>query len=257
MSKDLDDIYETVTDLVRPRMLTQKVTAYVHGPKGGEWRSKQRQIEIPSLIDQLQAVFVSSSGEQTGSGFASRPNARVDAMDTLMRIDTEAGNWVDQLGHIISPDVKDNLRWLNEHAPHMTDGDQLHWLSRDVKGWGTCARVVTGWEVPAFKPDNTCPLCAKKGGLRIRTIEEGAYGACMNCGESWTPETIGLLAQHIIVENDTPGREWVELEPLEVPCLFCQAEPGLPCRTGLLREETEPHGTRRMLAQQGALAVAS
>ena len=197
MPTDLELIYDNVTELVRPKVLQQEVSAYVQG----EWRRKRREIEIPSLLDQLQAAFVSSSGEQTGSGFASKPAARVDAMDVLMRIDTEAGNWVDQLGHTIQSDVRDNLRWLNQQAPRLTDLEQLHWLALDVRGWGTWARVVTGWEVPAFRPHNTCPLCGQRGGLRIRVGDGDAQGMCVNCGEHWASETVALLAEHIRTEN--------------------------------------------------------
>jgi hypothetical protein len=194
---DLDTVYDSITALVRPTMLRQEISAYVHG----EWRRKQREIEIPSLIDQLQAVFVSSSGEQTGSGFASKPAARIDAMDVLMRIDTEAGNWVDQLGHRIAQDLRDNLRWLNQQAPRLTDPEQVHWLACDTRGWATWARVVTGWETPAFRPNNTCPLCAQRGGLRVRVGDGEAHGMCVHCGEHWTAETVALLAEHIRYEN--------------------------------------------------------
>jgi hypothetical protein len=253
VKSDLELIYDSITDLVRSRMHTQEISAYVDK----EWRSKRRQIEIPSLLDQLQAVFVSSSGEHAGSGFASRPNARIDAMDVLMRIDTEAGNWIDHLGHTIEPELRDNLRWLNQQAPNMTDPEQLHDLALDSRGWATWARVVTGWEVPAFRPNNTCPLCAQRGGLRIRVGDDNAQGMCVHCGEHWTPATIGLLAEHILVESDTPARQWIELDPLHVACSFCKAEPEEPCRTGLARDVTEPHDSRRALAALGALAVAS
>ena len=194
---DLDAIYDAVNALVRPAMLEQEVSAYVDG----EWRRKRRRIEIPSLLDQLQAAYVSSSSDQTGSGFASKPAARIDAIDVLMRIDTEAGNWVDQLGHLITNDPRDNLRWLNDRAAKLTDLEQLHWLACDVRGWATWAKVVTGWETPAFRPNNTCPLCAQRGGLRVRVGDGEAHGMCVHCGEHWTAETVALLAEHIRYEN--------------------------------------------------------
>ncbi|WP_157432593.1 hypothetical protein [Aeromicrobium sp. Root472D3] len=59
--------------------------------------------------------------------------------------------------------------------------------------------MLTGWDSPAWRPNNTCPLCGVKGGLRIRLDHH--TGTCMDCRQTWDPSTIGLLADHIRVEN--------------------------------------------------------
>jgi hypothetical protein len=72
-------------------------------------------------------------------------------------------------------------------------------VERDIRRWWTQARIVTGWDSPAWRPDNTCPLCGVRGGLRVKLADQSGF--CTECGETWTPETIALLADHIRSEN--------------------------------------------------------
>lgn len=57
-----------------------------------------------------------------------------------------------------------------------------------------------------MQPDNTCPLCATRGSLRIRVGDginsNSASAMCVSCFEAWDDSNIGLLANHIRSEND-------------------------------------------------------
>jgi hypothetical protein len=64
------------------------------------------------------------------------------------------------------------------------------------------ARIVTGWDSPAWSPDNTCPQCGERGTLKVRLAEHIAM--CKNdaCRATWDETTIGLLADHIRAESE-------------------------------------------------------
>jgi hypothetical protein len=113
--------------------------------------------------------------------------------------------WCDRTGLTCRPTTIQNLRALIGAATLMPP-EQLADASWDAQSWVALARVTTGWDKPAFAPnENTCPLCAQRGGLRIRVgdgvTSSDAHAACLNCHEHWNPGNIGLLAAHIRNEN--------------------------------------------------------
>src|ERR1044071_3338859 len=61
---------------------------------------------VPALILQLldSDPSVNGTGDLAGTQPTSRPTARIDALDTVMLIDDEAGGWIDRLGGIIPAD---------------------------------------------------------------------------------------------------------------------------------------------------------
>lgn len=159
--------------------------------------------EVASLLDQL-AALVEPSGS-TGAGHrvpASNPAARLEAIDTLMQIDTEATHWATLLGIRERFQLAETLRSLVGGMTSMDadDGDRVK-LAKNAETWVTWAMVATGWEIPAFRPDNTCPLCAERGTLRIRVGDGTARAACLGCRQTWEWDSIGLLAEHIRLEN--------------------------------------------------------
>lgn len=203
MNDVLTLLAEAVDDLTLPR--TNREPVSIHTPTG--WTFTTHVTAVPSLLEQLrEAVEPSSSAEQGKSSFGSRPTARFDAIDTLVKIEAAAAAWLTL--RCLQPlrfTVEDNLRALVGAAPHLTDVQRWD-LTREARRWVLWARVTTGWEVPAFRPDNTCPLCAKRGGLRVRAGDgissSDASATCVECGEAWGNDTIGLLAAHIRSEND-------------------------------------------------------
>lgn len=155
----------------------------------------------PPLLEQLWgAVEASGSAEGGQRSFESKPSARLDAADAANDIDNGVFKWLTKLGH--RPDTMNDTIAALRHLGALAAGqghDTHRLIESDVRSWWVRARVLTGWDSPAWRPNNTCPLCSVKGGLRIRLDHHTA--TCVECRCTWDPSTIGLLADHIRVEN--------------------------------------------------------
>jgi hypothetical protein len=188
------------------------------GRSAGKAPRYHRTVEPPLLEQLYQSVEPSSSAEAGAARPASsRPAARLDAIDTANRIDSWAAAW---LAHLEVTDHLDSIGRIrrlgsllpsiercDRRTPERDDQQQViccnaHQLEADIGRWWTWARVVTGWDTPAWQPANTCPLCGTRGSLRVRLDEQRA--TCINdaCRETWDTATIGLLAEHIRRENN-------------------------------------------------------
>lgn len=203
------------------------------------WVGRNHYSTAPPLVTQLWAGDVPSAAVDDGprSAYGSKPTARLDALDTAAAIDRAASRWVRLLGHDDPADEIDKRTGLPKvgtgtircirlvAAIAQLEGPETRReIERDVRRWWIRARVVTGWDSPAWEPDATCPMCGKRGTIRVRLADRVA--ACGNdaCGATWEPETIGLLADHIRGEAEearrrTPGRG---------PCWCPYPEPVLP-----------------------------
>lgn len=214
-------------------MIRQLTTSHPHSEpytlerNGEQWQTRYH-TTVPALIHQLVGVTDNTNGSQEESGSQhgkSRPAARIELLDTLILIDVEAGEWLDRLGYTIPANKIDPntqltivgsgciiaLSRLNGLYPSTdTCGRQSHprekgepWccarghLSHDIRRWWYQARIITGWDTPAFKPRATCPVCDVTGSLRVKP--EGAL--CVECRSVWDAQQIGLLAEHIRSEN--------------------------------------------------------
>jgi hypothetical protein len=194
---------------------------------------------FPPLFEQLYASIEQSGSAEAGVSrpASSRPTARLDAIDTANRIDTQVDVWLNRLDvtavridhgrpagtALTESEVKlqesiGRLRHLASLGPSLKFCGRpspvrapvsrevtccaCHELEVDISKWWTWARVVTGWDTPAWQPANTCPLCGLRGSIRIRLEEQRA--TCINdaCRETWDNATIGLLAEHIRRENN-------------------------------------------------------
>lgn len=190
----------------------------------------------PPLLEQLWASAAQSGSTEAGvtRPASSRPTARLDAIDTAVRIDSQVDVWLNKLNSTPpvprrtgTPATETEVR-LNESVSRLRHLASLgpsidycgrvkperdrkpkqviccdaHRLEADITRWWTWARVVTGWDTPAWQPANTCPLCGIRGTLRVRLDEQRA--TCINdaCRETWDSFTIGLLAAHIRTENN-------------------------------------------------------
>lgn len=167
----------------------------------GRWQPGDHRTMVPPLLVQLLNTPAAANEVQAGpmqGSYGSRPTARIEALDCLVRIDMEASRWLRDLGQ---DDPVDTIRVVRQLGG-MLRGQPLvtrRELERDVRRWWTQARIVTGWDSPAWRPDNTCPLCSVRGGLRVKLGDQTAL--CIECGETWTSDQIGLLADHILSEN--------------------------------------------------------
>lgn len=177
---------------------------------------------VPPLLDQLQTAIPTSAGDDQpthGGGFESQPAAHLESLDTLMLVDREASRVVRDAGHDdYGLTTVECVRRVGSLLPGLDwcgrgkarrEGQQVvccprHRTETVVRRWWAQARVATGWDSPAWRPDSTCPVCARRGGLRVRLSSKVA--ACVDCRETWDPGTIGLLAEHIRVESFAEAR---------------------------------------------------
>lgn len=189
------------------------------GRSAGRAPKYHRTVEPPLLVQLYESVEPSGSAEAGAARPASsRPAARLDAIDTANRIDAWVATWLEYLGKRAPADSVARLRLLGSllpsvdrctHRSAVRDPETgeivcctAHNLESDIGRWWTWARVVTGWDTPAWQPANTCPLCGTRGTLRVRLDEQRA--TCINdaCRGTWDTATIGLLAEHIRRENN-------------------------------------------------------
>jgi hypothetical protein len=216
------DVHDMIRDLTTEH---RHAEPYTFERNGEQWQTRHHTV-VPALIHQLVGVTdtTNGTGEEAGSN-KSKPAARIELLDTLILIDTEAGEWLDRLGYTIPANKIDPrthhtivgsgcilaLSRLNGLYPSTDScGRQSHprlkgepWccarghLGYDIRRWWHQARIITGWDTPAFKPRATCPVCDAHGSLRVKP--DGAL--CVECRSLWDAQQIGLLAEHIRSEN--------------------------------------------------------
>jgi hypothetical protein len=194
------DIHDMVEELTRTHRHREPYTVRENGTT---W-TQNHQIRVPALLTQLTANDIPSTAAEEGPrpAFASRPAARLDALDIATRIDLQAARWVRDLGeddhHLDTAATIRQLHGLHASADH----DTQRAIERDVRTWWLQARIITGWDSPAWTPDATCPVCTERGTIRIRLADH--IGMCTNdaCRTTWDTTNIGLLADHIRAETD-------------------------------------------------------
>jgi hypothetical protein len=181
------------------------------------------------------------SGPNSRSAYESRPALAIEALDTLARIDLAAARWVRDLGEDDPSSTVACVSLLGGlvasanrcHAPRAIVDRQTrkvlcctwHAIEQDVRTWWTQARITTGWEALAWRPDNTCPLCGERRTLRIRLEER--IGLCTNCHETWTPTGepgYQTLANHIRAEADERGSRRTAVGPCWCPWPLSSAQ---------------------------------
>lgn len=211
------DIHDVVNQLCAPHTHREAFT-YEHTNADGKTSTHpaEHETEHPALIDQLSDNVEKSTAADNGGrmGFRSKPAAHLDAIDAYTRIDLQAAKWVRELGEDDPGNTIACIRKLAGLLPSAHNCGRgkakrdekgtvvccaSHAIHADIRRWWASARVLTGWDSPPWRPDNTCPLCNEKGTLRVRLFDQIAM--CTECGEAWDSETIGLLADHIRAEN--------------------------------------------------------
>jgi len=204
MTDAIADLLAAADELTDPRRHVEVISAsWWDVNRNRKTKVVRRVTTLPSLLDQLaEAVHPGETyieGEGARPGFASRPPARIDAIDRLLAITAGSARWVVSLGLSVRASVHGNVRAL-VGASGTLDSDTLDALVYEVTTWRTWAAVVTGWERPPWRPRVPCPICETLGSLRIRLDRKTA--CCMYCGEAWDEMRIGLLADHIRAEGE-------------------------------------------------------
>lgn len=163
----------------------------------------RHQTHVPSLMQQLWDNDTPSNASEEGPrpGYASKPAARLDALDAAVRIDLEASRWIRDLGEDDHyADTAATIRQLHSLAAS-ADQEQRRAIEHDVRRWWAAARIVTGWDSAPWTPDNTCPSCAERGTLKVRLAEHLAMCSNDACRVWWDETNIGVLADHIRDES--------------------------------------------------------
>jgi hypothetical protein len=207
------DIHDHVEQLTRTHTNRQTFVRF------GETVTRKHLTMVPPLLVQLEMSDVASKGDVgSGSGYGSRPAASIEAIETLMLIDDEACRLLYKLG-VDDPNQKidrrthlpvDSQRGCNVIAvtrvvnrvhglyPSQDSATRAD-IERAVARWWSQARITSGWDSPAWRPDNTCPVCEQRRSLRIKLADQ--MGFCVECRSMWDPSEIGLLADWIRLEN--------------------------------------------------------
>ena len=152
---------------------------------------------LPSLLDQLAAavipgeVYVEDDGGHVRRTPRSMPPARLEAINALMSIEAGAAIWCTRMDLRLREDAAGNIRAL---VGANLNSDQADELLADLRHWYGWAATLTGMRRPPWTPQSPCPFCNDRA-LRVRLDTKTAM--CVSCRESWTEDTIGLLAEHL------------------------------------------------------------
>lgn len=221
------DTHDMLRDLTQPHQHREPYESHRNGTTWTGWHTTH----VPALITQLIDAAPSSTLDQMGTAFGSRPAAPLESIDTVMLIDNEAGEWLNVLGELIPTDKLDphtqrtirgtgtiatlrklgglhpSLKTCGAQTGHRDDTGawccQRHHLEHDIRHWWHQARLTTGWDTAAFRPHNTCPVCEQWDSLRIRPDA----ALCVECRSIWDGnDQLNILALHIQAENgDEPA----------------------------------------------------
>lgn len=215
-----------LADYVHELTETHRHAEHYQVRHGKTWHGQNHYTRVPSLLAQLWANDIPSGSTEDGArpGYASKPAARLDALDAAARIDLEAARWVRDLGeddhHTDTAATVRQLHGLAASAPVET----RRAIEHDVRRWWIRARIVTGWDSAPWTPDTTCPQCTERGTLKVRLTEQLA--SCTNdaCGAVWDQASIGLLADHIRTETEAERAP----RPVPGPCVCPWPKPIVP-----------------------------
>lgn len=208
MTDSIADLLAAADELTDSRDHVEPITAsWWDKNRNRKTRTVRYRTRVPSLLDQLAAAVhpgeVYVEQDSSRPGFASRPPARLDAIDRLLAIEAGAARWVVSIGLTLRDTTAGNIRALVGVSGTL-DSDTLAALLTEVYLWRNWAATVTGWQTLPWRPRVPCPVCEALGSLRIRLDRKTA--CCMDCGEAWGEDAIGLLAEHIRLEGEKEER---------------------------------------------------
>lgn len=217
----LADLADSINQLVEPRHVTEHVEQRVtdqHVTRSGKIRVRSRQmrtahtVTLPGLVQALREAAEPGATEQagsTGAAFESRPAAELEPLAVLRDITEEASTYARAFGAL------DKGKSLTKtlHAlvgAHHTD-EQLRNLTIDAARWVRRAKQATGEEAAPITLGDRCPYCGRRGLVVSGDLQTAR---CVRCGDSWSHDTIGLLADMLRANQEretmtTPVRCWM------------------------------------------------
>lgn len=200
MSDRFDTLADAVDALTNPMHVRERYEVW----HGNNRKAKWWEHRMPSLLDQLDAAAIPGEVyvEPQAEGHHTRPSpaapARIEAINLSLALTAWAADTVWRCRLPVREDTAANLRAI---VGAQLTSDQTHTILGELVGWVYRARVIAGWQRPPFRPNAPCPACDKKG-LRVRLDTE--HATCVECGQTWDPATIGLLAEHVRTTTSRP-----------------------------------------------------
>ncbi len=264
-----------IAELVDARRARERVERDpdAHGTRVVTWH----RVRVPSLLDQLDDAAPANDQAPQSGAYESKPAARIDALAALVDIERGTNRWLnrydvdhqtmttDECVRALGALLAGRMTRCHRRSAAVDKGTQLvtccHWhdAARDVRRWWARARIVTGWDQPAWRPDATCPNCGTRGSLGVRLAERVA--TCVECHEGWDPTSYQELAEHVRVESlararagrpmpcaPVPGYEPVVVAavPGERPAsrlVLCPACGSARCQRAVAARPADPVGT--------------
>lgn len=197
-SLNLIDLADAIRSLTQPSQHTEYIEATVIEPPAGRRRTTKRTRQRrphtttqPGLLEALHRAAVPGAAGDAGvssGGFESRPSAELEPLSVLREIADDAGFWARTFG-IEQPTLALTLSALVS-AP--TDDRQLELITHQADRWVRRARIAIGLDPAPVTLNEPCPYCMRRHALVISGDLRSAK--CSRCGTSWSPNTIGLLA---------------------------------------------------------------
>lgn len=205
----LADLADAINQLVEPQHHVEYVEVTVTTPQppaNGRRRKAKRtrrrrahHVKLPCLLDSLEHALVPGATGEIGApaGYESKPAAEIEPAAILRAIRDDTARWARKYAITDRATLPLMLRALVS-ADH--SDDQLANLLADALGWVRAARLACGYDVPPFTLNEPCPYCMRRHALVITGDLQAAR--CTRCGTSWSPDTIGLLAD-MLTANET------------------------------------------------------
>ena len=187
---------DTITQLVDPYTHLEVYYLPLRSPVPGgpTQHARTHRTSHASLLQQLRrAVEPSASASNAGgNGYRSTESARLAAIDRLNAIHTQACTWTHRLGGQPRATTADTLRALPGYQP------TPHNLTTDATRWLTWAQIVTAWEIPPRTLREPCPLCSRRGAIKVVVDPVKAWCTNPDCNQTWSDDAeIAILAQHV------------------------------------------------------------
>lgn len=193
-ASQLAELADHVRELTRPLHVATPFEAY--DPISHRTKKQTHTLTLPSLLAQVrQAAYPTASKDDifVAAPYQSRAPASVDAVALWLRITFASQGWM-RHADLELRTLEGNLAGLVGIATSLDDR-RLQLLATDIADWHHRASVLTGWVSPPAHPRVKCPVCDRMGGLWLRY--DSRTGGCSKCQARWSPETIGVLADHV------------------------------------------------------------
>lgn len=214
-----------IRELTRTYTTSERITRFVPIPNVGELPKWDRTTELVTithmpLIAQLEEAVNQSrgAGDFAGGVSRSKPNARLDALDVLQRIERQSARMARDLNLAPMP-LPQRLSAISGALGPIID--------KTVRAWWISARCTTGWEQAPYEPDVPCPNteCEQRGTLRIRL--DTHLATCTKCGEVWDEHNYTQLGDYIrwASEHLRGARHWLyDADGYPIECVDCLIE---------------------------------